>query len=143
MTGSIIILEALTWKAALKGDKMARVTSPPDPIIFKNKVWEVVRQIPAGQVATYGQIAAMIPAPGGMDAHDYLAFGARWVGSAMASCPSDVPWQRVINAQGKISLPPGAGYEHQRQLLEQEGIEFDQLGRIDLTRFRWSGQQEA
>ncbi|MDO9349360.1 MAG: MGMT family protein [Anaerolineales bacterium] len=71
-------------------------------------VWDIVRQIPAGKVATYGQIAALIPPPGGMPLPDYLAFEARWVGGAMAACPPDVPWQRVINAQGKISLRPGA-----------------------------------
>jgi methylated-DNA-protein-cysteine methyltransferase related protein len=120
---------------------MARFTSPPDPIAFKNKVWDVVRLIPAGQVATYGQIAAVIPAPAGMDVSDYRAFGARWVGGAMAACPADVPWQRVINSQGKISLPQGAGAEHQRQLLEEEGIVFDERSRIDLARFRWAGPE--
>jgi methylated-DNA-protein-cysteine methyltransferase-like protein len=118
---------------------MARFTSPPDPLQFKQAVWELVRQIPTGQVATYGQIASLIPAPTGMDPKDYLAFGARWVGGAMAACPADVPWQRVINSQGKISLPPGAGFEHQKTLLDQEGIQFDERGRIDLARFRWAG----
>ena len=118
---------------------MPNFSSPPDPLAYKNKVWVVVRQIPAGRVATYGQIAALIPLPPGVDPKDFLAFGARWVGGAMAACPSDVPWQRVINAQGKISLPPGAGYEQQRQLLEEEGINFDEKGRIDLNYYRWSG----
>jgi len=122
---------------------MARYSSPPDPNAFKNKVWEVVRLIPPGEVATYGQIAGLIPVPAGMDARDYLAFGARWVGGAMAACPADVPWQRVINSQGKISLPPGQGADHQRQLLEAEGIEFDERGRIDLTRFRWTGPEDV
>jgi methylated-DNA-protein-cysteine methyltransferase related protein len=120
---------------------MPRYSSPPDPNAFKNRVWEVVRLIPAGQVATYGQIAALIPAPAGMEGRDYLAFGARWVGGAMAACPADVPWQRVINSQGKISLPPGPGADHQRQLLEDEGIVFDERGRIDLTRYRWTGAE--
>ncbi len=122
---------------------MARFTSPPDPLHFKQAVWDIVRQIPAGQVATYGQIASLIPTPTGMDAKDYLAFGARWVGGAMAACPADVPWQRVINSQGKISLPPGPGYEHQQKLLEEEGIQFDERGRIDLARFRWQGPESA
>jgi len=118
---------------------MARYSSPPDPMMFKNQVWEVVRQIPAGKVATYGQIAALVPIPVGMDAQDFKAFGARWVGGAMAACPEGVPWQRVINSQGKISLPPGAGYQHQRQLLEDEGIQFDDRDRVDLKRYRWDG----
>jgi methylated-DNA-protein-cysteine methyltransferase related protein len=121
---------------------MARFSSSPDPMIYKNMVWDIVRQIPTGQVATYGQIAAIVPVPPGMDAQDYKAFGARWVGGAMAACPVDVPWQRVINSQGKISLPPGAGYQHQRQLLEEEGVIFDERDRIDLNRFRWAGPIE-
>jgi methylated-DNA-protein-cysteine methyltransferase-like protein len=118
---------------------MARFSSPPDPIIFKNQVWEIVRQIPAGQVATYGQIAGLVPIPTGMDPQDYKAFGARWVGGAMAACPENVPWQRVINSQGKISLPPGAGYQQQHQLLEEEGLIFDEHDRVDLKRYRWNG----
>ncbi len=65
----------------------------------------------------------------------YLALGPRWVGSAMARCPDDVPWQRVINAKGEISLRPGA--ERQRRLLEAEGVQFDEGGRVDLARFGW------
>jgi len=108
-----------------------------DPNVYNTLVWEIVRQIPVGKIATYGQIAAIIPPPGGMDAKAYLAFGARWVGGAMAACPPNVPWQRVINAQGKISLRPGA--EEQRRLLEAEGVEFDERERIDLHLFGWQG----
>jgi len=118
---------------------MAGYSSPPDPVAFKNEVWKIVRLIPAGQVATYGQIAALVPTPTGIASRDYQAYGARWVGGAMAACPPGVPWQRVINSQGKISLPEGKGYEEQRQLLEDEGIIFDDRGRIDLSRYRWSG----
>jgi methylated-DNA-protein-cysteine methyltransferase-like protein len=70
---------------------------------------------------------------------DYEAFAPRWVGGAMASCPADVPWQRVINSQGKISLRKGSGYEVQRKLLEEEGLQFDERERIDLKRYRWEG----
>lgn len=112
-------------------------TSPPNPAAFNAAVWELVRQIPEGKVATYGQIAALIPPPEGMTPKDYQAFGARWVGGAMAACPEGVPWQRVINAQGKISLRRGA--ERQRELLEAEGVEFDQRERVDLARYAWSG----
>jgi hypothetical protein len=55
----------------------------------------------------------------------------------MANCPGDVPWQRVINSQGKISLRPGGN--QQRLLLEGEGVEFDEHDRVDLKRFRWEG----
>ncbi len=118
-----------------------RFVSPPNMHAFNNLVWEIVRQIPPGKVAAYGQIAALIPPPNGMDPKSYLAFGARWVGGAMAACPSDVPWQRVINAQGKVSPRPGA--EHQRQLLESEGVMFDDRERVDWKRFRWDGPDEA
>jgi methylated-DNA-protein-cysteine methyltransferase-like protein len=110
-------------------------TSPPDSIIFNHQVWDIVRQIPAGKVASYGQIARIIPVPENMDAKAYSAFGPRWVGGAMAACPGDVPWQRVINAKGEISPRPGA--EQQRQMLEEEGVQFDERGRIDLQIFGW------
>ncbi len=95
------------------------------------RIYAVVRQIPPGKVATYGQIAGIV---GGCT--------ARMVGYAMAATPegSDVPWQRVINAKGKIS-PHGAGFGTRMQeiLLIEEGIEFDLQGRIDFGRFGWLG----
>jgi methylated-DNA-protein-cysteine methyltransferase-like protein len=114
---------------------MPAFTSPPDPIIFNHQVWDIVQQIPPGKVASYGQIARMIPAPEGVDEKAYQAFGPRWVGSARAKCPQDVPWQRVINSRGEISLRPGA--ERQRQLLEEEGVQFNEHNRIDLKLFGW------
>jgi len=117
---------------------MTRFTSPPDPNGFRLKVWEIVRQIPVGRVATYGQIAALVLQQDGLSPQDFRAFGARWVGGALASCPSDVPWQRVVNAQGKISLS-GVHKVRQEQLLEAEGILFDDRARIDLKRFQWDG----
>jgi methylated-DNA-protein-cysteine methyltransferase-like protein len=116
---------------------MPRFTSPYDPTAYKLLVWEIVRQIPLGRVTTYGRIAAMIPPPAGRNAKSYLAFGSRWVGGAMAACPDDVPWQRVINAQGMISSRPGAG--KQRELLEDEGVEFNDRGRIDIKEYGWVG----
>jgi methylated-DNA-protein-cysteine methyltransferase-like protein len=113
-------------------------TSPPNPHEFRARVWEITRQIPAGKVATYGQIASWVGAPPGVSEQDYRAFGARWVGGAMAACPEGVPWQRVVNAQGKISLR-GGSETHQRQLLEAEGVVFDNRERIDLNLFGWSG----
>jgi methylated-DNA-protein-cysteine methyltransferase-like protein len=88
-------------------------------------------------VASYGQIARLVPLPPGVDPDAYRAFGARWVGAALAACPGDVPWQRVLNARGEISLRAGA--EHQRRLLEAEGVIFDAKGRVDLQRFGWAG----
>lgn len=110
--------------------------SPPDPKEYQFRVWEIVKKIPVGKVATYGQVAALVQLPDGVSPQDYRAFGARWVGRAMSSCPSDVPWQRVINSQGKISLS-GPSADTQRRLLEEEGVVFDDRGRINLKKFQW------
>lgn len=116
-------------------------TPPPNPQTYYQQVWQLIRQVPYGKVVTYGQIAQMIPPPAGFELQDYKAFAPRWVGEAMAACPGDVPWQRVINAQGKISQRPGA--ERQRQLLEEEGIPFVK-DKIDLKLYQWhgSGQED-
>jgi methylated-DNA-protein-cysteine methyltransferase related protein len=94
-------------------------------------VHSLVRSIPPGKVASYGQIARLAGAPG----------GARTVGWAMhgVSDPDDVPWHRVVNARGQVSLREGAGAELQRALLEDEGVEFGIHGRIDLKRYGWDG----
>ncbi len=95
------------------------------------KIYTLVAWIPAGKVATYGQIAAMV---GGCT--------ARMVGYAMAALPwgTEIPWQRVINRQGKISLRGGGdGALRQRQLLEAEGIQFDQNDRVDFDQVGWPG----
>jgi methylated-DNA-protein-cysteine methyltransferase-like protein len=117
-------------------------TSPPNPQAYYEQVWLLVRQVPHGTVVTYGQIAQMLPAPGGVDPQEYKAFGPRWVGEAMAASPSGVPWQRVINSQGKISKRPGA--EKQRQLLEEEGIPFVK-DKVNLETYQWRGpgQEDA
>jgi len=119
---------------------MTHFTSSPNTQAFNARVWEIVRQIPPGRVTSYGQIAAMIPPPQGMDPKSYDAFAARWVGGAMAVCPNDVPWQRVINSQGKLSLRAGA--EQQRELLVDEGIVFNDRGRVDFKEFGWQGPTE-
>lgn len=119
---------------------MPRFTSPPNPQAFNQQVWELVRQIPRGRVASYGQIALMLPPPSGVDFESYKTFAPRWVGGAMAACPDDVPWQRVINSQGKISERPGS--ERQRSLLEEEGVEFVK-DKVDLKRYGWKGLDEA
>jgi methylated-DNA-protein-cysteine methyltransferase-like protein len=113
-------------------------TSPPKQSEFYERVWQLVRQVPKGKVATYGQIALMLLPPPGVEADSYRAFGPRWVGGAMAACPEDVPWQRVINSQGKISQRPGA--DKQRQLLEEEGILFIKDA-VDMKKFGWGGME--
>ena len=92
------------------------------------RIYEVVRLIPPGQVATYGQIAALV------------GCRPRQVGYAMAALPagSDVPWARVLNSRGEVSLP-GAGGDEQRALLAAEGVVFDARGRTSLKRFGWGG----
>lgn len=106
---------------------------------FNEQVWLIARQIPVGKVAAYGQIGGYIPAPKGFDAKQFAAFRALWVGQAMSASPRDVPWQRVVNAQGKISYRAGEGVPKQRTLLEAEGVTFDDHERIDLKRFGWEG----
>lgn len=113
-----------------------RYSSPPNQQAYYEQVWNLVRQIPAGKVASYGQIALMIPPPVDVDFDNYKAFSPRWVGGAMAACPDDVPWQRVINSQGKISERPGA--ERQRILLEEEGVVFER-DKVDLKKYGWRG----
>jgi len=120
-----------------------RFTSPPDPMGFNIQVWNIVRNIPAGKVATYGQIASLIGPPSGIDSGSYKSSSPRWVGSAMAKCPDDVPWQRVINAQGKISSRRSGGQFKQKELLEDEGILFDDRGRIDLKEYGWSDTENV
>jgi methylated-DNA-protein-cysteine methyltransferase related protein len=109
-----------------------------DPKAFLTMVWEIARQIPPGRVFTYGQIALLIPRPEGIPEEIYNVNRARWVGTAMSECPPDVPWQRVINSQGRISLKEPQKTS-QRKLLENEGVVFDSRERINLARFSWEG----
>lgn len=111
-------------------------TPLPNPQDYYEQVWQIVRQVPHGTVVTYGQIAQILSPPEGIDPQEYKVFGPRWVGDAMAACPSNVPWQRVINSQGKISKRPGA--EKQRQLLEEEGILFVKE-KVNLKTYQWRG----
>ncbi|HCE16405.1 MAG TPA: 6-O-methylguanine DNA methyltransferase [Anaerolinea thermolimosa] len=121
---------------------MAEISLPPGArAAFFQAVWSIARLIPPGRVSTYGQIALYLPCPESVKETDFLAFRARWVGEAMAACPSDVPWQRVINSQGKISQRPGAA--QQRTLLEAEGIVFNDRAQVDLKRFGWNGPSPA
>lgn len=103
---------------------------------YFQRVWKLVRQVPPGKVVSYGQLAELLEPPLEVAQETYRAFGSRWVGQAMRGCPHDVPWQRVINSQGRISLPGESG-ERQRRLLEEEGVEFSDKGRVDFKRFGW------
>ena len=98
---------------------------------FDRRVWDQVSRIPCGQLATYGQIADLIGAYG----------CARQVGWALRrlKLPSAVPWHRVVNAQGRItmSLSREGSDWIQRELLIAEGIPVDQEGRLPLTQFLW------
>ena len=97
------------------------------------RIYLVVRQIPPGRVATYGQIAGIVG-----------DCTARMVGYAMAAAPDDVPWQRVINAQGKVSPRHDHwGAEAQRRRLQEEGVLSDEKGAVDLAAVRWSGPDPA
>jgi methylated-DNA-protein-cysteine methyltransferase-like protein len=103
---------------------------------FFDQVYEIVRRIPLGKVATYGQIAHLLGQPR----------AARTVGWALRALPSgsDVPWQRVINARGAISLgADSSGAALQRALLEGEGVVFNDRGHIDLQVYGWSGPDLA
>ena len=111
-------------------------TSPPDRPAYYEQVCNLVRQVPNGKVATYGQIAQIIPPPIGVELREYKVFSPRWVGEAMATSPEDVPWHRVINSLGKISERPGAN--RQRQLLEAEGVVFVK-DKVDLKMYMWRG----
>ena len=95
-----------------------------------SRIYAVIRDIPKGRVATYGQIAALA----GLRGH------ARQVGYALhASVDDDVPWHRVINSRGEISQRSDPGPEPlQRVMLEDEGVVFDTRGRINLKRFQWN-----
>ncbi len=92
------------------------MTRFPSPVFAR--VYALVRRIPRGRVASYGSIAR--------------ALGMR----ALAACGDDVPWHRVVNAQGNISWRPTGGYQLQRDLLRHEGVRFAR-GRIDLQKFGW------
>ena len=98
------------------------------------RIHDVVARIPRGRVATYGQIARIARLPG----------QARLVGYALHALPagSRLPWQRVVNAQGAISVGGESG-ARQRKLLEAEGVRFDDRSRIDLEKFQWRPDPSA
>lgn len=104
---------------------------PENRLPLYEQIYEVVRQIPYGKVASYGQIARIVG-----------TCTARMVGYAMSALNEKkaVPWQRVINSQGKVSQHgDGYGTTLQRQLLMDEGVVFDQQGKVDFNQYGWNG----
>ena len=111
------------------------MTSDKEETSFKLRVYAITRMIPRGKVATYGQVAALAGS----------ARASRACGHVLRhSAGEELPWQRVINAQGRIS---GGGDIHrpllQRQLLEAEGVVFRRSGSCDLKKFLWEGPEDA
>lgn len=101
------------------------------PVSLYERIYAVIRQIPRGRVATYGQVAAIVGSG-----------NPRTVGYALSSLPdeSDVPWQRVVNRQGRVSpRADGADDSRQRVLLIDEGVLFDRRGCIDFDVYGWFG----
>lgn len=102
------------------------------PAGFFEEVYAMVRRIPRGKVTTYGHVAALCGKPR----------AARTVGWALHALPEGarVPWQRVVNHRGGISVwKLGVPAELQRALLEEEGVEFRLDGTVDLKRWGWPG----
>ena len=105
----------------------------PEPTPLHARIYEVVRMIPEGRVATYGQIAAMVG-----------RCGPRQVGTALSRLRkgSDVPWQRIVNAAGRISARKDGGpSSEQRTRLQAEGVVFTKAGRIDLKQYALSREE--
>ena len=100
---------------------------------FTRKVIEIIAAIPHGRVTSYGAVAAAAGNP-------RAARGVVWVLNS-SSKGEGLPWHRVINREGRISLKPGQGYELQKKLLIDEGVTFDANDNIDLKKFLWSKDQ--
>ena len=96
------------------------------------EVWQLVRQIPPGRVMSYGQIARLLSRP----------LTPRAVGWAMRACPEDVPWHRIVAADGRCSADRGKPWGRQRRRLEAEGVRFTADGRVDMARHGWGSTPE-
>ncbi|MBE0432067.1 MGMT family protein [candidate division WOR-3 bacterium] len=96
---------------------------------FYERVVKVIKSIPAGRVVTYGQIAEYAGKPRAAREVAYILHSS--------SEKENLPWQRVINSKGQISLRPGYGYELQKRLLEDEGVVFDGEDRVDFELYLW------
>jgi methylated-DNA-protein-cysteine methyltransferase-like protein len=104
-------------------------TDPAEPT-FRERVLALVARIPPGRVTTYGQLALLAGQPA-------AARQAGYVMNALMDGDSGLPWQRVINAQGRVSTHKLGFGDLQEGLLRAEGIEFDASGRCDLARWQW------
>lgn len=104
------------------------------PADFRSRVLALLARIPAGRVMTYGQLALLAGNPG-------AARQAGYVLNTLAG-GSDLPWQRVINAQGRVSTHKLGFGDMQERLLQAEGVVFDDAGRCDLSRYQWWPQEE-
>lgn len=93
------------------------------------RIIRLIRAIPPGRVATYGQIAMLTGNP-------RAARAVYWILSSSSEKYS-LPWHRVVNSQGRISLKPGTGFEEQLALLRLEGVEVDEDGRLELARYQY------
>lgn len=98
--------------------------------VFTERVKDTVKKIPEGRVATYGQVAACA-------GNHRAARQVAWI-LHTSSRKHGLPWHRVVNSRGCISLKPERGYERQKALLQTEGIMFGEDGSIDLERYLWS-----
>ena len=129
-----------TWRSRLPWNDRARSTAalaagygrestvPTGTVSRYRDIYQAVKRIPRGSVASYGRIARMVNCT------------ARQVGYAMAATPpgQSIPWHRVINSKGEISArKQGGGDQRQKQKLLSEGVVFDQKGRVDFDRFGW------
>lgn len=110
--------------------KKVKAGSVPKGDTFMERTRRIIRKVPKGKVATYGQIAALAGNPR----------AARQVVRVLHSCSDTdkLPWHRIVNSKGGISLQRGRGYELQQAMLKQEGVEFLDSGLIDLDRHLWS-----
>ena len=98
---------------------------------FSARVKRIIKSVPRGKVATYGQVAALA---GNIRAAQQVA----WILHS-SSDKHNLPWHRIINSRGGISLKPLHGFEIQKELLRNEGVVFAENGTIDLTRYLWRG----
>lgn len=101
---------------------------------FRRRVYDVVRRVPAGRVTTYGDVATLLGSP-------RVARQVGWALAALGPEDDDVPWHRVINAQGRITIKGDLlRPDEQRRRLIAEGVAFDDRDRVDLTAVRWAGE---
>ena len=96
---------------------------------FTQRVKDIIKKIPTGKVATYGQIATYAGNP-------RASRQVAWILHS-SSRKDNLPWHRVINSKGRISLPHNGGYETQKELLEKEGISFDKCEKINFDQYLW------